>query len=95
LPEGQDQELGAFAWMLVILGVVVTLAFGLINLSINVQRWHDRDKSGFWIFIVMIPFVGGLWAFIETGLLPGTPTVNRFGPPPGSTFESTANRVFS
>jgi uncharacterized membrane protein YhaH (DUF805 family) len=46
-------------------------------LAIQAKRWHDRDKSAWWILINIVPF-GVLWAFIENGFLPGTVGPNRF-----------------
>lgn len=43
------------------------------------KRWHDRDKSAWWVLIVAIPVIGWIWALIENGLLRGTPGPNRFG----------------
>jgi len=53
-----------------------------ISLAVTIKRWHDRDKSGFWIFINLIPIIGPVWAFVETGCLRGTFGDNRFGPDP-------------
>lgn len=53
-----------------------------IGLAVNVKRWHDRDKSGWWVLINLVPVIGGLWSLIETGFLPGTRGSNRFGPDP-------------
>ena len=50
--------------------------------AIQVKRWHDRDKSGWWILIGLVPIIGGIWAFVEAGCLRGTPGPNRFGPDP-------------
>lgn len=50
--------------------------------ALTIKRWHDRDKSGWWIFIGLVPLVGPVWAFIENYLLPGTDGPNRFGPKP-------------
>ncbi len=61
-------------------GVVVALA----NLATHVRRWHDRDKSGWWILIGLIPIVGPIWSIVECGFLDGTPGPNRFGPSPKS-----------
>ncbi len=49
--------------------------------AIQAKRWHDRDKSAWWILIGFIPIIGGIWALVETGFLPGTPAGNRFGHP--------------
>jgi uncharacterized membrane protein YhaH (DUF805 family) len=54
----------------------------VIMLIVQVKRWHDRDKSGWWVFINLIPCIGGIWALIECGFLKGTTGDNRFGPDP-------------
>ena len=58
------------------------LVTGLLHLSLQVKRWHDRDKSGFWVFLAIIPVIGPIWTFIETGFLPGTVGSNAYGPDP-------------
>ena len=64
--------------------VVVTLyvVFLWISLAVQVKRWHDRDKSGWWLFISFIPVVGPIIAFVETGCRRGTVGPNRFGVDP-------------
>jgi len=49
---------------------------------VDIKRWHDRDKSGWWMLIVLVPIIGAIWFLIELGFLAGSPGVNRFGPPP-------------
>lgn len=53
-----------------------------ISLAVMVKRCHDRDKSGWWIFISLVPVIGAIWLFIDLGFLRGTPGPNRFGPDP-------------
>ncbi len=53
-----------------------------ISLAVAAKRWHDRDKSGWWILIQRIPIVGPIWAFIETGCLRGTVGSNQYGEDP-------------
>ncbi len=62
------------------------LAFTWLGLAATVRRWHDRDKSGWWILIGAVPMIGPIWTFVELGCLAGTPGGNRFGPPPGNAF---------
>jgi uncharacterized membrane protein YhaH (DUF805 family) len=69
----------SFVWILVSLIVLVMIWPGL---AISIKRWHDRDKSGWWILIGLIPLVGPIWALIETGFLPGTEGTNQYGPDP-------------
>ncbi len=54
----------------------------LAGLAVQVKRWHDRGKSGWWVLIAFIPIIGPLWVLIETGFLPGTPGTNEYGPDP-------------
>ena len=66
-----------------IAGVFVILYIPLIwaSLAIQAKRWHDRDKSAWFILISLIPVIGPIWAFVENGCLAGTDGANRFGPP--------------
>ena len=51
-----------------------------MGIIVQIKRWHDRDKSGWWVLINFIPILGGLWSLIECGFLKGTNGPNRFGP---------------
>ena len=48
------------------------------SIAVQAKRWHDRDKSAWWILIGIIPIVG-IWAIIENGFLSGDPTSNSYG----------------
>ncbi len=65
-----------------LLRFLVSLALLYPSLAVAAKRWHDRDKSGWWNLIVLIPLVGPLWYVIECGFLRGTDGPNRFGPDP-------------
>ena len=60
----------------------VAIVFLWSALAISVKRWHDRNKSGWWVLIGFVPVIGHLWFLIECGLLPGTPGSNDYGPDP-------------
>lgn len=62
--------------------LILFLPAAWIGFALNVKRWHDRNKSGVWMLIQLVPYIGGIWAFIETGCLRGTVGPNRFGPDP-------------
>ena len=70
---GQDSEIASPLFILIILWPF---------LAMHVKRWHDRDKSGWWFLIGIIPIVGPIWALVETGFLTGTEGTNRFGDNP-------------
>lgn len=72
--------------LLGIAGVNEQVASGLPSLlilwpsiAVSAKRWHDRDKSAWWILINFIPLVGFIWALVENGFLRGTEGPNRFG----------------
>jgi len=50
-----------------------------IDLAAKAKRWHDRDKSAFWLLIGFVPIIGALWQLVELGFLPGTPGANSYG----------------
>ncbi|MDD9974389.1 MAG: DUF805 domain-containing protein [Candidatus Poribacteria bacterium] len=74
---GSDTDVGR-----VVIFILFSIIFTWINLAIQIKRWHDRDRSGWWIFIQLIPLIGAIWAFVELGCLRGTYGRNRFGPDP-------------
>ena len=43
-----------------------------INLCLTAKRYHDRNKSSFWYFIVLVPVIGPVWQLVECGFLPGS-----------------------
>jgi uncharacterized membrane protein YhaH (DUF805 family) len=61
---------------------VISIALFWVSLAVAVKRWHDRGKSAWWILIVFVPVVGGIWYLIECGFLEGTSGANRYGADP-------------
>ena len=47
--------------------------------AISVKRWHDREKSAWWLLINLVPVVGVIWSLVVNGFLRGTVGANRFG----------------
>jgi uncharacterized membrane protein YhaH (DUF805 family) len=58
--------------------------------AIQTKRWHDRNKSGWWNLIVLIPIVGYIWASIELGFIKGTRGENRY-----DLYQSTEDSSFA
>ncbi len=52
------------------------------SIAVQAKRWHDRNKSAWWVTIGLIPVIGPIWAFIENGFMPGDSGENRFGSAP-------------
>jgi uncharacterized membrane protein YhaH (DUF805 family) len=51
------------------------------SLAVQVKRWHDLNKSGWFILFNLVPF-GVIVTFFVNALLPGTNGPNRFGEDP-------------
>ena len=65
-------------------GPLTTIALlGLIipGIAVQVRRFHDQDKSGWFVLLGLIPFVGGLIVLVFM-CLEGTKGPNRFGADP-------------
>jgi uncharacterized membrane protein YhaH (DUF805 family) len=60
---------------------IYSLATLIPALAVNVRRLHDTDRSGWWLFIQLVPILGTivLLVFLATD---GTKGDNRFGPDP-------------
>jgi uncharacterized membrane protein YhaH (DUF805 family) len=76
------------ALLVVVLVSLIILTWS--NLAVHIKRWHDRDKSGWWVLIGLVPIIGGLWTLIECGFLPGKAGGNRFGPSMGGAPQAAA-----
>jgi uncharacterized membrane protein YhaH (DUF805 family) len=62
-------------WLITFLGILIIWP----SLALSIKRWHDRNKSGWWVLIGLVPLIGGIWALIETGFLAGTVGPNEYG----------------
>ena len=61
--------------------VLVILAFLLPLVAAGVRRLHDVGKSGWWLFISLVPVVGSL-VLLYFNVQPGEPQGNAYGSPP-------------
>ena len=62
-----------------IIGLIVWLYFLCPSIGVTVRRLHDTGRSGWWFWIVLVPFVGSFVLFIFT-LLGSEPQDNQYGP---------------
>jgi uncharacterized membrane protein YhaH (DUF805 family) len=63
------------------LGAVLSLLLMWPWFAIAVKRFHDRDQSGWWSIVGLVPLIGMI-VMIVVGCLKGTDGENRFGPDP-------------
>ena len=78
----------------VIIGIVY-IPFLWAAFAINAKRCHDRDRSGWFQLIALIPLIGSIWLLVELGFLDGTQGPNRFGPSPKGIGGAPVSSVFS
>lgn len=79
-PDGTG-SMGALGMVGVGLLAIFALGSFIPALAVQVRRFHDQDKSGWFVLLNLIPYVGGLVVLVFM-CLEGTKGPNRFGPDP-------------
>ena len=74
---GGDGEVAA--GLAVIVYGIIALGFVCPAISVLVRRLHDTGRSGWWYWIALIPYIGGIVIFIFT-LLSSQDRDNEYGP---------------
>jgi len=64
-----------------VLGLVLGLGLLVPSLAVGVRRLHDTGRSGWWLLIALVPFVGAI-VLIVFACQDSRPGTNRFGPSP-------------
>ena len=77
-----ESDRGLLSVLAALFLIVGYIALIWVSFALPIKRWHDRDKSGWWILITFIPIIGAVWAFVENGCLRGTEGPNRYGDDP-------------
>lgn len=77
----EDQTSGIGSVIFAIFTVILYILFIWVSLALTAKRWHDRNKSAWWILISIIPLIGPIWAFVENGCLAGDAQENDYGLP--------------
>lgn len=68
---------------IVLVGLIGLFVLGFLvpTLAVQVRRFHDQDKSGWFVLLGVIPYIGGFIMLVFM-CLEGTRGTNRFGPDP-------------
>jgi len=61
---------------------MLSILLMIAGIMLHIKRFHDRDKSGWWVLILFVPILGFFWAIIDLGILEGSSGPNRFGSDP-------------
>ncbi len=63
------------------LAYIYSLAVLIPSIAVGIRRMHDTNRSGWWLLIALIPFIG--WVAVLVLLaLEGTAGPNQYGPDP-------------
>jgi uncharacterized membrane protein YhaH (DUF805 family) len=64
-----------------------SLAMLIPSLAVEIRRLHDVGKSGWWLFISLIPLIGAIWLFVLL-VTDSQPGENQYGPNPKEVAEA-------
>jgi uncharacterized membrane protein YhaH (DUF805 family) len=62
-------------------GFLAALAFVIPSFTVGIRRLHDIDRTGWWILLSFVPFIGWL-VLLYLFVLDGTRGPNRYGEDP-------------
>jgi uncharacterized membrane protein YhaH (DUF805 family) len=68
---------------------LLSLAILIPGIAVQVRRFHDQDKSGWFVLLNFVPYIGGLIVLVMM-CLEGTKGPNRYGPDPKGSDRSGA-----
>ena len=75
--------------LLAIIGILIyiaaIIAVIVADIMLYIKRAHDRNHTGWYILLTMIPFIGIIWA-IELAFFKGTEGTNQYGEDPRYLF---------
>ena len=57
------------------------LAILVPSIAVSIRRMHDIGRSGWWVLISLVPFIGSIW-YIVLAALPSQLGPNQYGPNP-------------
>jgi uncharacterized membrane protein YhaH (DUF805 family) len=66
-----------YGWITVLVGLVHIIP----SLAVAVRRMHDVGKSGWFLFISLIPLIGGIWLLV-LACTDGETNENKYGSNP-------------
>lgn len=76
-----EDAAGVFGIVTLVLVGIIWLAILIPTIAVMVRRFHDQDKSGWFVLLQFIPYIGGIVLFVFM-CIDGTPGPNRYGEDP-------------
>jgi uncharacterized membrane protein YhaH (DUF805 family) len=65
-----------------VFSLIYSLAVFIPNIAVTVRRLHDTGRSGYFIFIALIPIVGAIFLIYLCFFADSDPETNMYGPNP-------------
>jgi uncharacterized membrane protein YhaH (DUF805 family) len=62
------------------LATIAAIVFLVPNLAVSVRRLHDTGRSGWWLLIALVPFIG--WLVLLYFFVLDSENDNQYGPSP-------------
>jgi uncharacterized membrane protein YhaH (DUF805 family) len=78
-PDGELPFAGGFVAVLAIAFIAILIP----SLAVQVRRFHDQNRSGWWVLLGFVPYIGSLVVLVFM-LIEGTKGPNDYGPDPKS-----------
>ncbi|MBB1645380.1 DUF805 domain-containing protein [Sphingobacterium sp. UME9] len=85
--------LGQIASLFTYVSGLVSLALLIPGIAVTVRRLHDTNKSGWFILVALIPFIGWIY-LLYLLVLEGDKGPNQYGPDPKA-LENETNHPFT
>lgn len=76
-----EPQMGVLSYVGIGLFALWGLGSLIPSIAVQVRRFHDQDKSGWFLLLSFIPYIGGLIVLVFM-CIEGTRGANRFGPDP-------------
>ena len=83
----EGEEAGPLFAVAVLWMIVTILPTIWIGYAVSAKRFHDLGRSGWWVLLHFIPWIGGFIILVWLGIFPGDSFRNEYGPVPGSPVE--------
>jgi uncharacterized membrane protein YhaH (DUF805 family) len=78
---GPGEGLGAGGGLVIILALLFMLGSFIPGLAVQVRRFHDQDKSGWFVLFNFVPYIGSFIVLVFM-CIDGTRGDNQYGPDP-------------
>lgn len=77
----ESPSMFGFMGVFISFAMIYVLIMLVPSIAVQVRRFHDQDKSGWFVLLNFVPYIGGIVVLVFM-CLEGTRGENRYGPDP-------------